>query len=374
MHQIPIVIASVLKPLKDPRAYYRFGISMRETNKYLINIIGFSSKKESNEKNVKFHTIFSENRIHISRLLVGWRFFKVINKVKPELVIVTTFELLPAAVLGKLMLGYALVYDVQENYVLNISQNKTMSGWKKKLASIAVKMIESCSGPFVDHHFFAEQVYQVEFPEINKSTILENKFYGKVAEVPPFKIQSSTNLKFLISGTLTEVYGILEGIEWFKSIHPYYPQATLTVIGHVPMPGFYQKLKEATVDQSSIRFRGSGSPILYTAVVKAYAESDIVLLPYHQLPSISPKIPSKMYESIALGKPCLFQTNPKWEKICGVYPAGKGIDFTDLTHSRQQLEAFLNTSFFVQKPAEEVLWISDEARFLEVIERLTIRP
>ena len=50
MSQTQIVIASVLKPLKDPRLYYRFAISMRETNKYLINIIGFSLKKEPEEE------------------------------------------------------------------------------------------------------------------------------------------------------------------------------------------------------------------------------------------------------------------------------------------------------------------------------------
>ncbi|MCL6261594.1 hypothetical protein M3O96_21015 [Aquiflexum sp. TKW24L] len=374
MHQIPIVIASVLKPLKDPRAYYRFGISMRETNKYLINIIGFSLKKESDEKNIKFHAIFSKNRNHFSRLFAGWRFFKRINKIKPKMVIITTFELLPAALLAKCLLRFTLVYDLQENHVLNLSQNKTMSGWKKKLAISFVSFVESCSKPFIDHYFFAEEVYQIEFPKIKNHTLLPNKYYGPARDINSFTLSSGQNLRFLISGTLTEVYGILEGIEWFKSIHFYYPQATLTVIGHVPMPVFYQKLKEATADQSSIRFQGSENPILYTAVLMAYAESDIVLLPYHQKPSISSKIPSKMYESIALGKPCLFQINSKWEKICSVYPSGQGIDFTDLTHSGQQLEAFLNTPFFVQKPGEEVLWISDEDSFLEVIERLTIRP
>jgi hypothetical protein len=374
MPQTSIVIASVLKPLKDPRTYFRFGISTRETNKYLINIIGFSTKIESDEKNIKFHAIFSKNRNHLSRLIVGWRFLKKIFTTKPKLVIITTYELLPVAVLGKWILGYKVVYDLQENYILNLSQNKTMSGWRKILSKAIVSLIESGSKPFIDRYFFAEENYQQEFPNIQNYTVLQNKYFGNVASIESVNLSAKRDLRFLISGTLTEVYGILEGIEWFKSIHPYYPQATLTVIGHVPMLGYLQKLNESTADQSSIFLHASGNPVLYSEILKAYEEADIILLPYHQIPSIRPKIPSKMYESIALGKPCLFQINSKWEKICSVYPSGQGIDFADLTHSRQQLEAFLNTLFFVQKPSEEVLWISDEHRFLQVIERLTIRP
>jgi len=371
MHQTQIVIASVLKPLKDPRAYYRFAFSMRETNKYLINIIGFSIKKESDEKNIKFHSVFWKNRNDLSRTIAGWRFLRRIFKIKPKLVIITTFELLPAAVLGKLFLGYALVYDVQENYVLNLSQNNTMSGWKKEFSKSLTSLVESCSKPFIDHYFFAEEVYREEFPRIKNHTVLQNKYFGHTEVVKPIELHAKKELRFLISGTLTEVYGILEGIEWFKSIQTTYPEATLTLTGHVPMESFQQKLTKSTADQSSIHLHFSDTPLPYFAILKAYQETDIVLLPYNQIPSIIPKIPSKMYESIALGKPCLYQNNPKWEALCSVYPAGKGIDFRDLIHSEQHLDSFLKTPFFVNKPGEEVLWKSDENNFLDKIRQLT---
>lgn len=78
-----------------------------------------------------------------------------------------------------------------------------------------------------------------------------------------------------------------------------------------------------------------------------------------------------MYESIALGKPCLFQVNTEWEDICSVYPAGKAIDFRDLPHSQRHLNDFLKATYFDLKPGDEVLWKSDEAKFLDVVARLT---
>ncbi|EFK94989.1 lps biosynthesis rfbu related protein [sediment metagenome] len=371
MSQTEIVIASVLKPLKDPRLYYRFAFSLRETNKYLINIIGFSTKKETDEKNIKFHSLFWKKRNDPSRLIVGFRFIKTLFKVKPKLVIITTFELLPAAVFAKWLFGYALIYDRRENYILNLDQNKTLRGWKKELSKGLVKSIESCSNLFIDHHFFAEKIYQKEFPKIKNHTLLQNKYFGIEQIIKPVKLDPNKNLRFLISGTLTEVYGIMEGVTWFKSILTDYPNAILTVLGHCPILEFGEKLKESIGDQKSINLRISDSPLSYADILSAYQGSDIVLLPYHQIPSISPKIPSKLYESIALGKPCLFQNNSLWNSICSEYPAGIGIDFNDIKNANANLVEFFETSFFEKNPGEEVLWKSDEVRFLEIIEKFT---
>jgi len=371
MPQTQIVIASVLKPLKDPRLYYRFAFSLRETNKYLINIIGFSIKKEPDEKNIKFHPVFWKNRNHPSRSITGLRLIKTLFKVKPKLVIITTYELLPAAVFGKLLLGYSLVYDRQENYILNLNQNKTLKGWKKGLSKGLIGIFEFCSNPYIDHHFFAEIVYQKEFPKIKNYTILQNKYFDDENDIKPVKLDEKMKLRFLISGTLTEVYGIMEGIIWFQTILGHFPQSSLTILGHTPMQEYGEKLLRISTDQKSIHLQISENPLPYSEILKGYQETDIVLLPYHQIPSISPKIPSKLYESIALGKPCLFQNNPMWDAVCSEYPAGKAIDFGDLTHSQKHLDEFLKSTFFDHNPGDGVLWKSDKAKFLEVVARLT---
>jgi hypothetical protein len=373
MSQTQIVIASVLKPLKDPRLYYRFAISMRETNKYLINIIGFSIKKETDEKNIKFHSVFWKNRNHPSRAIVSLRLIKKLFTVKPKLVIITTFELLPLTVIGKWLLGYTLVYDIRENYILNLDQNKTLKGWKKDLSKVLVRLIESCSNPFIDHYFFAEKVYQKEFPKIKNFTVLQNKYFGHLQDTKPVKLEGKRELRFLISGTLTEVYGIVEGIKWFQTILTHFPQASLTILGHTPMKEYGEKLLRISTDQKSIHLQISENPLPYSDILMAYQEVDIVLLPYHQIPSISQKIPSKLYESIALGIPCLFQNNPIWDSVCAEYPAGNGIDFLDLENAKSNFDKFLPTIFFENKPGEEVLWKSDEALFLTIIQQLTNR-
>lgn len=365
-----IAIASVLKPVKDPRAYYRFGISLRETNKYQINIIGFSAKNEAIEINLKFSRLFCKNRNHFSRLFVNLKLLNILFKDKPKVLIVTTFELLPAAMLSKLILKTRLIYDIQENHVLNIQENKTQSGFKKIFAQMLVKIFEFCSKPFVDHYFFSEACYKDEFPTLKPITILENKFFGYNAPLAPQKLFDIHQYRFLISGTLTKVYGILEGIRWFQKIHEHYPNTSLHIIGHGTISDYKFQIESMTKSHAAITCEISDFPVPYSQILKAYHDADIILMPYYQIPSIQPKIPSKLYESFALLKPCLFSPNPKWKTLSDPYPGGMEMDFRNLEKAQENFQLFLKQQYFVKLPGQEVLWKSQEEEFLEVIEKV----
>lgn len=370
MSQKKIIIASVLKPLKDTRAYYRFGLSLRETNKYQINIIGFSSKKDLDEKNIKFYPIFFKKENHFSRYLSGWRLLRHIRKTKPSIMVICTWELLPAALIGKMIWGGKLLYDVQENTVSNIQYNRTMPAWKKPFAKCLVSCIESAAKPFISFFLLAEQCYVRELPSFSPFLVLENKYFGNfAAERHPVKLDKK-QLNFLISGTLTEVYGILDAINWFKAIQETYPGFNLRIIGHCPLPSFKQQVLKACKGKENIDFHISDTPIAYTEILEAYSKSDVILMPYHQIPSIQDKIPSKLYESLAMGKPFLFSPNPKWKELVKKYGIGMEMDFRDLDSASSNLGRFLENSHFSILPGEEVLWKSDEKKFLDLIEKL----
>ncbi|MFD2201240.1 glycosyltransferase [Shivajiella indica] len=372
MSPYKILIASVLKPLKDARTYYRFTYSLRETNKYQINIIGFSSKKEPDEENIRFYPIFNYKRNLFSRWLTGLTVIAQIKKVKPGIIIISTWELLPAAIIGKIIFGGKLVYDVQENTFANIQFNRTMADWKKPFAKGVVAVSESLAKPFIDCYFFAEQCYIHELPKFKPYVVLENKFYGQLASRrKPIQLNSE-KIKFLISGTITEVYGILDAVEWFKVILKIRPNSQLTIIGHCPLQGFKKKIIEACDVIPAITLNLSEHPVPYGKILESYHQADVVLMPYHQIPSIKDKIPSKLYESLALGKPCLFSPNPVWRSITEKYRAGMEMKFKDLEHVTKNFENFLKETFYTTLPGDELLWKSEEGKFLEIMEKLRV--
>ena len=121
MSKTKIVLASILKPVDDTRMYEKVGISLSQTKKYAINIIGFWTKKKlkTNEAFTIFPA-FSFERLAFRRLLAPWMCLKKYIKVKPKLIIFNTHELLIVTIIYKIIFGGKIIYDVQENYYRNI--------------------------------------------------------------------------------------------------------------------------------------------------------------------------------------------------------------------------------------------------------------
>lgn len=371
MEKIKIAIASVLKPLKDPRAYGRMGLSLRETNKYRINIIGFSTKKEIDEENLKFTPLFCHFRTHWKRVFMGAKFMGILLRTKPQILILSTYELMVPAILLKPFLKYKIICDLQENHALNLAHNKSQGGLKRQVSIGLVKAIESVSNPFVEHYFFAEKCYAEELRSIKNYTVLENRFHGQISPRLPRKIDPSQGLTFLISGTLTEVYGVMDGIDWFHNIQESFPNSKLIIIGYAPLHSFSKKIKHKIAGNPAIEYQISESPIPYSIILEGYKKADFSVMPYHLLPSISPKIPSKLYESLAMGVPVLISPNPIWADIFQPIRAGLSIDFMDLENASTRFSSILDHDFFLFPVPESVLWKSQEPEFLEQIRKLS---
>jgi hypothetical protein len=365
-----ILIASVLKPINDPRAYAKLALSLRETNKYHLNIIGFFAKNTPKESNPVFTSIFSKHRLHYSRWLAPFGFLKHVKSYKPDLVVVTTFELLPFAVWAKKRYGFKLIYDVQENYALNAGTHKTLPLNLGQLAAKAITYIESKAAGYVDHFLLAEKCYQEELGFLHNYTVLENKYAGEVTQTAPYKLDLTKPFEFLISGTLAEVYGIEAAVNWFKIIQQKWPHARLHILGHITTKSFGKRLQLLIQDNPQIRLTGSSTPLPYPQIQAAVKMADIILLPYQQTTSIRYKIPTKLFESLALAKPIIHSPNQLWEQLTAEFTAGLGLDFEDLDNAAVNFEAFSNNTFYQKQPDISLTWASESTKWTALVDKL----
>ncbi|WP_291787839.1 glycosyltransferase [Cecembia sp.] len=371
MSKPKILIASMLKPLKDPRAFYRLGISLRETNKYRINIIGFSLKKEFGDKNLKFTSLPVRSRKGFSRIFSAFAFFRIYRKERPALSIICTWELIPFAVFGKWLYGGKLVYDVQENYVQNIKYNRTMQGVQRVFARSLLIAVEQSGKHFIDHFIFSEQCYIKEKPSFLPFTVLENKFHTEQVSLFRQKKLNYPGIHMLISGTITEVYGTMEALQWFLELQKKYPEIHLHVIGHCPLPDFGIALRKEAEGAVNVVLELENRPVAYPLILEAYANADLVLLPYMQLPSIREKIPSKLYECMAIGVPFLHSPNPLWTSIAEKYQAGLEVDFSKRDHGGEIMAKLLSTTFYIKAFPYEAFWAHKEkAQLQDLVNRL----
>ena len=174
----------------------------------------------------------------------------------------------------------------------------------------------------------------------------------------------------MISGTLTPAFGTLEAVLWFKEILKEFPESSLKIIGHCTLNSFKKELKKVSENCHSIELKASEFPIPHEEIIAAYSNVDFAILPYQNREAIKVKMPTKLFESAALGIPVLIGGNPKWLDFLASYSGGFPIDFFDLTHASQQFNTALNQTYFTQSPGESVLWKSQHTEFISAINSL----
>jgi glycosyltransferase involved in cell wall biosynthesis len=366
--KVSVLIASTLKPIFDVRAFGKLALSLGETNKYRLFIIGFSPKRPDSVPGFQFFSSMRHFDSRMDRLLAQGRFLFGLLEIRPKILICCTYELLPIASLLKPLLGYKIIYDVQENYLANLGLNPTLSSNQKAKASKLIRKAESVNG--IDLFILAEKCYKDEMPEKHPCLILENKFHGKIKKTGPKSFEGKNKIRFSITGTITPAYGIWDAVCWFEEILKKYPEAELEIIGHCPLDSFQKQLLEAAKVIPNLRLRIGRNPIGHSELIEVIAKADFALLPYQNQEGIRNKMPTKLFECAALGVPVLISPNVKWKGFLSEFGGGYSMDFLDLTHAVDNLNAALSQTFFTSTPSENILWKTERSDFQQAVQNL----
>ena len=176
--KISLVIASVLKPVDDPRMYEKFARSLAATGRYAVNIIGFLPRKEVTDKEIRFYPLFDFHRLSGKRLLANFKCYQALQSIQPQIIIVTTPELYPAvALFQRKHSGCVVLYDIQENYDRNIHYNQGFGWpWKNGMRWM-VRQVERRLIRRAKQYLLAERGYVQEMPQLppERTVIIQNK-------------------------------------------------------------------------------------------------------------------------------------------------------------------------------------------------------
>ena len=374
--KIKILIASVLKPVDDVRSFQKIGRSLAQTNKYAVNIIGFKSKKINKYENISFHPIFNFNRTSIYRLTASWKYYKEYIKVKPEIVIVSSPELLLVNYLIRILYGTPILYDVQENYTQNLKHGSSYPYLLKPILLTLLKAIEQSSRFFISGYILAEETYKEELSFIRgkKYTIIENKVLkpDRVSRSHPVSIDTKRSINMIYTGTIGKEYGTIDAIELVKKLHSINPNFALTITGYSADIQYLESVKQSIKSHSYIELVGGDHPVPHPEIIKIIEQSDMAILPYHINTNLKNRKPTKFYEYLAYNKPMLISQNAKWEEMLDAYPAALFLDFNKLDpYSIAQL--IDNTTFYKQLPGESIYWDSESKKLLSFIKTIKLK-
>ncbi|EJF08860.1 glycosyltransferase [Pontibacter sp. BAB1700] len=372
MSEKRILLASLLKPINDTRLYEKLGLSLSKLADLSIHVAGYEAPLPTGAPpNMHFHPIFRFRRLSAGRMVAQRDYYRLLQHIKPQVVIVGTHELLLPTLLYKAGYGARIIYDIRENYSLNLRAQHNYSWPLKHLLALAVRSVEKITASHTDHFLLAEISYADELPFIsNRYTFIQNKYKGNPIEpATPVSLPANGQLRLLYSGTIAEEYGIWEAIGLAKQLQAVRGNVKLTIIGYCASSHTLTKLREACQALPFVELIGGDKLVPHQAILQQIEKSHIGLLPYRPNASTFRCIPTKLYEYMVFGLPILIQENPLWKGIVEGNEAGISVDFIQI--NIDELTRQLTTKAFYQSgiPAS-IYWESEEVKLLHVINQL----
>ncbi|QNP51833.1 hypothetical protein H9L05_18090 [Hymenobacter qilianensis] len=119
------------------------------------------------------------SRLSWQRLGAQWRYWQLLRRLHPDLVFVHAPELLPLTLLWqKTTSGGHFIYDVRENYALNIQTQAVYPAWIRNTLAGLVRRVETWAARQAAAVVLAERSYADELPfgKSERTFILENKY------------------------------------------------------------------------------------------------------------------------------------------------------------------------------------------------------
>lgn len=358
------MIASVLKPVDDVRAYWKLSQSMAKTNKYEVNIIGNEGKKEEDEKNIKFHTHKLNRSNWIRRVLIRESILFKVLRIKPSLLIITTHELVNTALLAKLLTGCKIVYDVQENYKLNLCVIDSSFG--KRIVASMIRWKENLSKHYIDQFWLAEKCYAEELPFTrNNNLIIENKAFDFS---PSFRKEHP--LRMLFSGTVSEYGGVKKAVELLRHFQNVGKESTLLVIGQVHDLALKKWLEVEQKNTVGMKLNITTDPIPHDEILSAIADANLGVIGYQSSEVNRRKIPTKLYEYSRYMLPYLVQENTLWSQTGEELGGAISIDFVNANTEKIFKLLKNSASLFPEHYPDEATWENESTKIIKSLNTL----
>ncbi|WP_139922100.1 glycosyltransferase [Hymenobacter sp. DG01] len=379
---LTILLASVLKPLDDTRMLGKFGRTLAQRPGAAVHVAGrLAPAPPALPDNLHTHALLAGSRLSLARLRAQRSYWQLLRRLQPQVVVVHAPELLPLTVLWQLLgPGRRFVYDVRENYALNIRTQQVYPAWARALLAGLVRGLEALAARRAWALLLAERSYAQELPFATpaKTLIVENKYQPYAAEVTstafPRRLPTPAEpLNLLYSGTISELNGVWEAIRFTQHLRAAWPLAHLTIIGACQQPGLLPKLQAAVAAAGGkVTLRGGAELVPHAEVVAEIRRSHLGLLPYRPHPSTARCVPTKLFEYLAHGLPMVVPPNPLWQGVVQQHGAGLVLDFQQPVYpaATELAAALVRPDYYAAGVPAEAFWDSEAEKLHHLMDSI----
>jgi glycosyltransferase involved in cell wall biosynthesis len=356
-----IVIASILKPLDDTRMFEKMAKSLELTGLWSVHIIGFGKMIQSDS--VEMYPLGEFSRISWKRFVCPFIVLEKLIRIRPNVVIVNTHELLIPLLIYKIIFGCRAIYDIRENYFLNILYTSAFPKGLKHMIAFWVRLKEWMTGPLIDHFTLAEASYEKELSFIGqRHTIIENKC------VVPDQFQRKPNpekIRLLFTGTIDQTTGVEEAIKLAKQLYELDNRVELRIVGYCARADYREKLLSQWQEMPFISTRGINTLVSHSLIFDEIAKATAGIIFYPNSIHNKDRIPTKVYEYMACDLPIIYDQSATWSELVSNHNAGIKIDFerpnfTEILHQITSIPFYPN-------PVKITYWGSESQKLIKAV-------
>jgi glycogen(starch) synthase len=388
-----ILLASVLKPTNDTRMLGKFARTLAAAGAR-VAVAGRAGAASPLPAGISQHAIFAGGRLSLGRLAAQGRYWRLLGQLRPALVVVHAPELLPLTLLWQALgPGRQFIYDIRENYALNVSTQGVYQGLARRALAAGLRWIEGLAARRAAALTLAEESYATELPFLqllpaSRVVVLENKYQPAIGEQLPQAQRPlpapHEPLRLLYSGTISELNGVFAAVALAEALQASRPGGVLlTIIGFCQQPEVLARLAHQQEEGLPIRLVGGATAVPHTTIVAEIERSHLGLALYKEHPSTWRCRPTKLFEYLAHGLPVLIPENPHWEALIRQYDAGLSFAaaLPEYPLAAGHLLAELTTraqnpagGFYCHGLPSEVLWASEGKKLWLLLESLGLGP
>jgi len=292
----------------------------------------------------------------------------MLKSIRPDILIVTTHELLLPAMLYKLFFRARVIYDVQENYFRNILFLPSFNFLLRPLLAVYVRSKEKLLAPFIDYFILAESGYERElgFPGKRK-IVLENKVQ-RSSSIKPKKHKMDGFIHLIFTGTIADNTGVYEAITLARKLHHADARVRLTIIGYCARPQVLAAIKVDIQPLSFVTLIGGDQPVPHTEIIHIIQQADAGIIAYRPNAATYHSIPTKLFEYLGNHLPILLTNYDPWVRYCAPFDAAIPIDFANIDE-KTILHKLRTQSFYTVAP-EQVYWDSEHSKLMHLLETI----
>ncbi|WP_345049580.1 glycosyltransferase [Hymenobacter glaciei] len=367
--------------MDDTRMRGKFAGTLAGRTGMQVHIAGRASSEASvKQEKIALHPIFTGGRLSLNRLTAQWRYWQLLRQLKPNLVIVHAPELLTLTLLWQALgRGRKFLYDIRENYALNVSTQHVYQGLTRRWLAAGLQWVETLAAGHAAGLILAEISYAAELPFLTqlppgRVVVLENKYQPqpdeKLRQLPLALPAPHELLRLLYSGTISELNGVWEAVALAGQLRAAWPgRAQLTIIGFCQQPVLLQQLKEKAAENPDwLTLIGGAELVAHARIVAEIGRSHLGLLPYRPHPSTERCRPTKLFEYLAHGLPVLSTPNPLWLELLESHGAGLPVDFGQPVDGPALVAQLQGHSFYPNGIPTDVRWAGEGKKLWHLLE------